>query len=198
MRGVEHIPWLYDACMSLLERAGLGRWRRRLTSGARGLTLEIGCGTGRNLPLYPAGVTVIGLEPELDSIRRARRRAPRALLVVARAEALPFRDGCFDTVVSSLVFCSVSHPRRCLAEVQRVLCDGGELRMLEHVRHPQPRWARLQDHIQPFWTRFTGGCHPNRDTVAAVREAGFTIRSEERAAFGILRRVSARHRKPPS
>lgn len=192
MRGVEQIPWLYDAFMGLMDATGLGRWRRKLVAGARGPTLEIGCGTGRNLPLYPSGATVIGLEPDWQSIVRARHRAPNVPLVVARAEALPFRAGTFDTVVSSLVFCSVSEPSRGLAEIRRVLRADGELRMLEHVRHHRPFWARLQDHVQPLWTRCTGGCHPNRDTEAAVLQAGFQIQQTDRAARGVMRRFSAR------
>jgi ubiquinone/menaquinone biosynthesis C-methylase UbiE len=177
-----------------MDATGLGRWRRKLIAGARGRTLEIGCGTGRNLPLYPADIPVIGLEPDWDSLMHARQRAPQVPLVVARAEALPFRDGSFDTVVSSLVFCSVAEPERGLAEIRRVLRPGGELRMLEHVRHSKPRWAKLQDRIQPFWTRFTGGCHPNRDTEAAVQRAGFEILPAGREARGVLRRFVAKSR----
>src|SRR5215470_7653604 len=106
MRGVEHIPWAYDAICAFAEWRGLGRWRRWLVAGARGRTLDLGCGTGRNLPLYPPGVRVIGLDPAWAPLRRARRRAPHVPLVMGSAEALPFRHGAFDTVVSGLVFCS--------------------------------------------------------------------------------------------
>lgn len=193
MRGIEQIPWLYDGGMRLLELGGFGRWRRRLIRGARGLTLEIGAGTGRNLPLYGPEAQPVGLEPDWQALRRARRRAPQVPLVLARAEALPFRAGSFDTVVSSLVFCSVGNVERGLAEIRRVLKPEGELRMLEHVRHERPRLARLQDAVQPLWTRLTGGCHPNRDTEAAVRRAGFAI-DPAREARGVMRRFTARPR----
>src|SRR5213083_1635388 len=121
MRGLEQIPWLYDPVCALYEWLGLGRWRRWLVEGARGLALDVGCGTGRNLPLYREGVRVSGLDPAWESLQRARQRAPRARLVRGSAEALPFRDGAFDTVVSGLVFCSVPDARRGLAEVRRVL-----------------------------------------------------------------------------
>ena len=134
MRGVEQIPWLYDACCALIERFGLGRWRRWLVGGAAGRTLDVGCGTGRNLPLFDARARVIGLDPTRDSLLAARRRAPGVPLIQGDAQALPFRDGVFDTVVSGLVFCSVPDPARGLAEVKRVLRPGGTLRMLEHVR----------------------------------------------------------------
>jgi ubiquinone/menaquinone biosynthesis C-methylase UbiE len=190
VRGFEQVPWLYDAACTLLERTGLGRWRRRLCEGARGRVLDVGCGTGRNLPLLPPGT--VGSDLALDLLLRARGRAPAARLVQARAEALPFRDGAFDTVVSGLVFCSVDDPARGLAEVRRVLGPGGTLRMLEHVRSEHPRWARWQDRLQPVWTRVTGGCRPNRDTERAVEAAGFLIEAASRRARGNMRRLVAR------
>ena len=192
MRGIEQIPWIYDPLCALYEQLGLGRWRRWLVAGARGRTLDLGCGTGRNLPLIPPGVAVVGLDPSRDALRRARRRAPAVALVQGSAEALPFRDGTFDTVLSGLVFCSVPDARRGLGEVARVLGPGGTLRMLEHVRATTPWKARLQDVLQPAWTRLTGGCHPNRDTERAVEAAGFVIEAEGRRARGDLRRFAAR------
>lgn len=192
MRGVEQIPWLYDAFAALSDWRGLRRWRRWLVGGARGRALDLGCGTGRNLPHYAASVSLIGVDPAADVLRRARQRAPRACLVQARAEELPFRAGAFDTVVSGLVFCSVADPRRGLAEIRRVLSPGGELRMMEHVRSPVPWRARWEDRIQPLWTRFTGGCHPNRDTEATVAAGGFRIVAETRRAEGVMRRFVAR------
>src|SRR5687767_11287147 len=134
MRGVEQVPWLYDACCALCERLGLGRWRRWLVAGAAGSVLDIGCGTGRNLPLYDAGTRVVGIDVSAEALARARRRRPDVPLVQGDAEALPFRAGTFDTVVSALVFCSVPDAARGLSEVRRVLRPGGSLRILEHVR----------------------------------------------------------------
>lgn len=196
MRGIEQVPWLYDTCCAVMERFGLGAWRRWLAQGARGWTLDVGCGTGRNLPLYRGGVMVVGLDPARDPLRRARRRAPHVPLVQASAEALPFRDHVFDTVVSGLVFCSVPDPDRGLAEVRRVLRPDGTLRMLEHVRSRRPWKARLQDRTQPFWTRLTGGCRPNRETETTVEQAGFRIETEGRRAKGDMRRFSARPLAP--
>lgn len=192
MRGCEQIPWLYDALCALCEVTGLRRWRQWLTAGARGRTLDLGCGTGRNLGRFPEDVRAIGVDPEHASLRRARRRAPRAPLVQARAETLPFRDGVFDTVVTGLVFCSVADPKRGLSEVARVLAPHGTLRMLEHVRSTRAWKARIQDWIQPAWTRVTGGCHPNRDTERTVRAAGFTIDERTRRAKSDMRRFEAR------
>jgi SAM-dependent methyltransferase len=134
MRGIEQIPWLYDALCALCEATGLARWRSWLVSGARGHVLDLGCGTGRNLPLLPAGTRAVALEPSWETLQRARRRAPGVPLVVGSAEALPFRNGAFDTVLSGLVFCSVPDVGQGLREVQRVLRPDGQLRMLEHVR----------------------------------------------------------------
>ena len=192
MRGLEQIPWLYDTLCAVLERLWLGEWRRWLVAGARGRTLDVGTGTGRNLPRYAPGLTVIGIEPVWAPLARARRRAPRVPLVQGRAEALPFRTGVFDTVVSGLCFCSVADPARGFAEVRRVLAPGGGLRMLEHVRSRTPWKARLQDRLQPFWTLLSGGCHPNRNTERAVERAGFAIEPEGQEARGDMRRFAAR------
>jgi len=192
VRGLEQIPWLYDAFLWVMEATGLRRWRETVAAGARGRVLDVGCGTGRNLPLLPPGTKVIGLDPTRESLLRARRRAPGALLVRGSAEKLPFRDGAFDTVVSGLVFCSVPDPLRGLAEVRRVLAPGGQLRMLEHVRSTGRLGGKWQDFIQPLWTRLMGGCHPNRETEANVRKAGFEIDPADHRAQGTMRRFSAK------
>lgn len=191
MRGVEEIPWLYDLALWAFERLGLRSWRAWLAGGARGLTLDLGSGTGRNLPLLPAGARAVALDPHADALARARRRAPGVPLVVARAEALPFRDGAFETVVCGLVLCSVDDPDAALAEIRRVLRPDGRLRLLEHVRQAGLRGA-LQDLVQPAWTRFSGGCRPNRETEATVARAGFEVEPGTRRASGAMRRLAAR------
>jgi ubiquinone/menaquinone biosynthesis C-methylase UbiE len=192
VRGVEQIPWLYDAGLWLAERTGLARWRSWLVSGATGRTLDVGTGTGRDLPLYGSAVSVFAVDLHPWNLARARRRAPGVPLVRARAEALPFKEGAFDTVVSGLVFCSVDDPAAGLAEVRRVLRPGGVLRMLEHVRSRSPIAAMWQDLVQPAWTAFTGGCRPNRDTERAVEAAGFRIDLASRRERGTMRRFEAR------
>ena len=192
MRGIENIPWFYDAFLSLCERRGLGRWRAKLVAGAEGLTLDLGCGTGRNLPLYGPTISVIALDPNGQALARARQKRTAIPLVRGTAEQLPFRDGAFETVVSGLVFCSVRDPVRALSEVNRVLRAGGQLRMLEHVRARGRFAARVQDVYQPLWTWITGGCHPNRDTEESVQRAGFQIEFESRRAKRNMRRFSAR------
>ena len=193
MRGVEQIPWLYDGAMVLLEKTAFGRWRSWLARGVGpGRVLDLGCGTGRSLPLFGHGVRAIGVDPCRESLLKARRRAPGVPLVRARAEALPFRGHVFDTVVSGLVFCSVGDVPRGLGEVRRVLKPGGALRMLEHVRSASRLASWLQDVTQPAWTWATGGCHPNRRTEDAVSAAGFAVDPASYAAEGDMRRFEAR------
>lgn len=192
MRGLEQIPVLYDAMMAVAEATGFLSWRRQLVAGVRGRVLDVGCGTGRNLPLYLADRRVVGCDVRVELLLAARRRAPGRPLVLASAEALPFADGAFDTVVSGLVFCSVPDPLRGLCEVRRVLAPEGRLRMLEHVRSRRPWFAWWQDRIQPAWTLVSGGCHPNRDTEATVRAAGFEILAEGYRARRNVRLLEAR------
>jgi ubiquinone/menaquinone biosynthesis C-methylase UbiE len=191
MRGVEQIPWLYDLSLALSEWRGLGRWRAWLARGTTGRTLDLGAGTGRTLPLLPSGARGVGVDPNAAALARARRRAPGVPLVVARAEALPFRDGAFDTVLAGLVLCSVADPDAALAEARRVLRPGGALRLLEHVR-AVGLVGRLQDLVQPAWTALSGGCHPNRETEQAVARAGFEVDAGTRRARGVMRRLAAR------
>ena len=191
MRGLEQIPWLYDGLMGVADLLGVARWRRELVAGAAGRVLEVGCGTGRNLPLYPDAADLVGVDPNPAALARARRRAPRARLVVGRVESLPFETDAFDTVVTSLVFCSVDDPLRGLAEIRRVLRTGGQLRMLEHVRARGRRLAALQDRIAPLWTRLTGGCRPNRDIEHLVQQAGFRIEQHWTDATHLIRRFAA-------
>jgi ubiquinone/menaquinone biosynthesis C-methylase UbiE len=190
-RGLEQIPWLYDLCLGLAERGRFGRWRQWLAGGATGRTLDLGTGTGRNLQLFRPGVRAVALDPDRANLSRARARGPGVPLVLARAEALPFRAGAFDTVVCGLVLCSVDDPARALAEARRVLRPGGALRLLEHVRAAGLA-GRCQDLLQPGWTRVTGGCHPNRETERSVEEAGFSVDASTRRARGTWRRLQAR------
>ncbi len=172
--------------MVLLERGSLRGWRDALVERAEGRTLEIGCGTGRNLSRYPSGVDLFASDPDLALVIAARRRSGLRRLVVARAEQLPFRDAVFDTVVSSLVLCSVEDPPQSLRELRRLLVSGGSLLVLEHVRSHRPFEAKLQDLSLRPWCWFTGGCHPNRETLAAIREAGF-VETDRVKRRGVMR-----------
>jgi SAM-dependent methyltransferase len=168
----------YGVLARLTERGELGRRRSALTAGATGLVLELGAGTGEGFKHYrPSIAAIVAVEPDPTMLRMAARRAHEApvpiRLVQARGEALPFRDGAFDTAVSTLVLCSVDDPSRTLEELRRLLRPGGRLLFLEHVRAQDNRLARWQDKLERPWGALSGGCHPNRPTLAAIRNAGF-------------------------
>ena len=176
---------VYDRMSAGVEAAGLRAHRERLLASARGRVLEIGAGTGANLPFYREGVeTITVAEPEAAMARRLAQRIreqPRAVeLVRAPAEQLPLADAQFDTAVSTLVLCTVSDQARALSELRRVLRPGGRLLFIEHVRSDEPRLASWQDRLNGL-TRIVGyGCNCNRSTLDAVRAAGFAITSLER------------------
>lgn len=173
---------LYDRLNGAMERGWMGERRARLLSGARGVVLEIGGGTGANLPHYRDVERVMVSEPDPFMREKLRPKLARARVPVelseAGAEELPFGDDSFDTVVSTLVLCTVPEPNRALVEIRRVLRPGGRLLFIEHVRG-EGSAARWQDRIEPLWSRLLAGCHPNRDTVASLREAGFEIEALE-------------------
>jgi ubiquinone/menaquinone biosynthesis C-methylase UbiE len=160
--------------------AEIGDHRRRLLAGLTGRVIEVGAGNGLNFPHYPATITeVLAVEPEPYLRRLALAAAEQELapirVVDGTAEALPAHDATFDTVVASLVLCTVADPVRALAEARRVLHPGGTLRFYEHVRAEDPRLARWQDRLQRPWGWLVGGCHPNRDTMAAITAAGLRV-----------------------
>jgi ubiquinone/menaquinone biosynthesis C-methylase UbiE len=187
----------FDVFMYPLERVALAKRRRRLLPQASGVVLEIGAGTGANLPFYNwPHVSALHL---LDlSITEAVRSfsPPNGTEVVrteGRAESLPFDDATFDAVVFTLVFCSVDEPDRGLAEVRRVLKPGGRLFFIEHVRPSRrPRMAGIVDAVNPLWHSLSGECNINRDTVRLIRNAGFTLETLSRGGAGLLASGTAR------
>jgi SAM-dependent methyltransferase len=162
----------YDIAFRRGERAGMADHRRELLAGASGRVLEIGAGTGLNLPFYPDGIDLVLTEPEAPMARRIDRP-----VVPASAEALPFEDASFDTAVSTLVLCTVADPARAIDELGRVLRPGGRLLFIEHVRG-EGRLARWQDRLEGPWRRIGNGCRANRDTLATLREGGFEVRAQ--------------------
>jgi len=180
----------YDLFMDRMDRAGGEEHRRRLVEEAGGEVLEIGAGTGKNLPLYGAAERLVALEPDPAMRARAHMEARKSRVPVEVVEgdamALPFGDASFDTLVFSLVLCTVPDPEQALAEACRVLRPGGALRFYEHVRADGPRLARWQDRLERPWGWVGRGCHPNRDTAAAVEAAGFGAVSLEGFEFGAM------------
>jgi ubiquinone/menaquinone biosynthesis C-methylase UbiE len=178
----------YDRAMAGAERTVLGEHRSSLLATAAGSVLEVGGGTGANLPFYGAGVReLIVTEPEEPMARRLERRlADHELpgrVVRAPAEELPFGAESFDYVVSTLVLCTVDDPALSLAEIHRVLRPGGRLIFLEHVRSEDPRLARWQDRLHGGWVLIGHGCHCNRPTLESIEQAGFSVSALEHDRF---------------
>jgi ubiquinone/menaquinone biosynthesis C-methylase UbiE len=169
----------YDRQMAGTEKAGLRAFREALLAGAKGHVIEIGGGTGANLPCYgPAVESLTITEPELPMLRRLERTVreyrPAAKVLRAPAEDLPFDDHTFDVAVSTLVLCGADDQPRALRELRRVLRPGGQLLFFEHVRSDDPGTARLQDRVN-WLNRLVVCCDCNRPTLRSIQDAGFTI-----------------------
>lgn len=163
-----------------MRQEALRPFRTRVIGAAEGRVLEIGIGSGLNLPLYGAQVrSVIGLEPSSALLHMARGRAATASvpieLLEASAEAVPLDTGSIDTVVTTWTLCTIPDAGRALAEMRRVLRPGGALLFVEHGRAPEPGVARWQDRLDPLWSRAAGGCHLNRKIDDLITSSGFRI-----------------------
>jgi len=193
MRPTESHPvhaFLFDPSLGLLDRAGLGDRRRRLVAECRGRVLEVGGGTGRNLPLYRDVESVTVVEPDASMRARLLPRVKAAAVPVevhevgVEAAVETFGPGSFDTVVCSLVLCTVPSQETALGAIHTLLKPDGRLLFLEHVQVPGLR-GRLQSLSTPLWSRSLGaGCHLDRATLDAVRAAGFVITDCDRS--GVL------------
>src|SRR3990167_5343143 len=173
---------LYYRLTSASEVACLQQWRAELLAGLTGDVLEVGAGTGLNLPWYPPGLARLVLSEPDQHMRRqlmARRQQPEATpweLSDASLDELPFPADAFDAVVGTLVLCSVPRPAQALAEIHRLLKPGGRFVFLEHVAaEDRPRRLRWQRRVEPLWKRLAGGCHLTRRTADTIIAAGFTI-----------------------
>jgi ubiquinone/menaquinone biosynthesis C-methylase UbiE len=167
----------YDPVLRIAERGGLTEQRRALLCAARGRVLEVGAGTGLNVPHYPSGVEELILAEPDDAMRRrlVRRVGGRASVVAARAEQLPVADASVDTVVSTFVLCTVDDPQAALREIVRVLRPDGQLLLIEHVRAESARRAALQRLLRRPWAAFARGCRCDQPTQTLLRAAGFRV-----------------------
>jgi len=184
---------LFDFWEAPIEALGFKRLRKRLWSEVHGeRILEVGVGTGKNLPYHPEGSRSVAVDLSPGMLGRAARKAGRlgrdVDLVLADAQRLPFRDGAFDAAAATFVFCSVPDPVLGLREVRRVVRQDGKVHLLEHVRSRNPIAGRLMDWTNPLWVRVSGA-NINRDTVGNVQKAGFELESVKSRMFGVLKLI---------
>lgn len=182
---------IYNPILLSGEVAGMTKRRRALLSEAHGAVLEIGAGTGLNLKHYPAAVTDLTLtEPDASMFRRltkaAGHRQPTPRLMQAGAETLPFDDDSFDTVVSTLVLCTVGDVAATLAEIRRVLRPGGHLLLIEHVESESARLSGAQNRLHRPWKAFACNCNCNLRTRDLLEAAGFAAAGLRAEKWGMM------------
>ena len=185
----------YDKRLRSFERLLFAGGREWVCSRARGDVLEIAIGTGLNLPHYPDEIRLVGIDLSAEMLTLARRRAEQlgrqVDLHLADAQALPFPDGSFDTVVSTLSLCTIPDDRAAIAEARRVLRPDGRMLLLEHVRSPNHLIRLGQAALEQLSLRLEGD-HQLRDPHRHLITEGFTIDTLERSKWGIVQRLAAR------
>ncbi len=192
----DRIAPLYDLMEAFVERSRFSAWRERLWSQVRGeRILEVGVGTGKNMPYYPPGARVTAIDLSERMLERARRRAEklglRVELCPMDAQHLTFPDNTFDAAVATFVFCSVPDPVQGLRELGRVVKPGGDIWLLEHVRIDRPVIGTLMDVLNPVVVRIVGA-NINRRTVENVRRAGLEIVSVDNLSGDLVKLIHAR------
>ncbi|HLQ70625.1 MAG TPA: class I SAM-dependent methyltransferase [Bacillota bacterium] len=172
--------YVYDNVMQLEQSTNLYKARKALLSMAYGRVLEVGSGTGINFPLYNSGITLDALEPNRQMIKRAQNNIYRASIPITlhetTAENMAFPENTFDSVVSTLVFCTIPEPKKALENIRQVAKPNAPILFLEHVRMRQPVFAKMQDILTPLSKKLAGGCHLNRRTLTTINESRLSIK----------------------
>jgi ubiquinone/menaquinone biosynthesis C-methylase UbiE len=190
-RSYDRIAHLYDALISVVEPF-VSKYRKELLRFSNGAILEVGVGTGNSFKDYPAGSRVVAVDASLGMLRRAKQKTARqdleAELVCENVQNLSFRDEGFDVIFTSLVFCAVADPVGGLQEMCRVLKKNGVLLMVEHVRSQNSFLGYAMDKLNPLFSRFD---NLNRDTVANLRKAGWTVEAERNLLGDVMKAIVA-------
>lgn len=191
----DRVSRVYDVAEACSEWLLFRRWRRLLFGTAGGRILEVGVGTGKNIPYYPPGASVVAIDVSPGMMRRARRRASRAAarptLLRMDVQHLASKPRSFDCVLASFVFCSVPDPLSGLREAGRVCKPDGRVLLLEHVRGAGKLMGRAMDLLNPLCVRLAG-VNINRDTAANVQHAGLELVSREDLWGGVFKLIRAR------
>ncbi|ARF16456.1 class I SAM-dependent methyltransferase [Sporosarcina ureae] len=190
-------PTIYDIAMKPLEASRFKKVRTELVRNAQGEVLEIGSGTGINFPYYRQAKHVTAIEPNPEMSRKATRRGRNAhvpiTLYEAKAESLLFADHTFDTVISTLVFCTIPNPRLALKEIQRVSKPGATIIFFEHVKMKQPTLAKAQEIVNPLWEKVCDGCQLNRDTLSMILDSGLYVEELESLYGGLFLSIQCKN-----
>jgi ubiquinone/menaquinone biosynthesis C-methylase UbiE len=192
----DRIAPVYDAMEWVIERLVFGSWRRELWAGVPdGRVLEVGVGTGKNMPYYRPGMQVTGIDLSERMLSRARKRAEKLGVHVGlqqmNAQQLAFPDATFDSAVATFVFCSVPMPVQGLQELGRVVRPGADIWLLEHVRIDRPLIGRIMDVLNPLAVSVMGA-NINRQTVANVRKAGLALAAVAAVGGDLVKLIHAR------
>ncbi|MBZ5750605.1 class I SAM-dependent methyltransferase [Metabacillus rhizolycopersici] len=181
---------LYDMVLAPIEQTKFKKIRKSLIGKAKGRVLEIGSGTGVNFPFYQLALHVDAIEPDHYMRKKSLKRLDKSEIPIqthlVKAEKLPFADHTFDTVVGTLVFCTIPNPERALKEVQRVCKPDGKVLLFEHVRLNHSKFGPLQDALTPVWSKVSEGCRLNQNTVELLQNAGFIIHTIEEHFKGLF------------
>jgi ubiquinone/menaquinone biosynthesis C-methylase UbiE len=189
----------YDFFMSPLEKRKFKKIRKELLSKATGRVLEVGAGTGINFPFYGAAKHVTAIEPSEHMIERSLAKIHESIvpikMVKASAEELPFAENTFDTVVATLVFCTIPNPDKALLELKRVCKPDGKILFFEHVKMENPFLAILQEWLTPVWKKVCDGCCLNRNTIELIKTNDLTIVNVDEYYSDLFISVEAINRK---